>query len=655
MLLKNAYLVSNRDHKVLKKSSSGGVFYTLASFYLVVLKGVVYGSTIDNQGNVFHKRVTEIGALASLMKSKYVVSELKNTFLECANDLNNGLSVLFVGTPCQIGALIHYLNIQNIDRTKLLTVDLFCHGTPKKEYWHAYLKELLNDNINNLEVDFRHKRKSFNDYSLYIYLKSKGLKYCKQFNKDPYMKAFLKNYTLMDSCYNCQYKGDNRVSDISIGDFWGCEWYYPELFNKRGTSLIVVNNNKTNVLDILSSQCDIYKVDFGLAMRGNAAYYQSVRRPNDYETVKEKLLQNGFKNTFTIEKQLKNIKTKLKVVAKKLLAKHNHIIIKENDVGIITYYGYSNFGNRLQNYSLRKTIEKMGYHCFNISNSYEQNFHFVRFYFSIKNIIMKLTSYKRERSIRIASKCSGEITIPFSYTKENKKHISLFKNIVLGSDQIWNTNYNLKNIPFHLGLFGTNNINNIFSYAASFGLHDITSGTELLFKSGFEKMANISVRETRGKEIVEELGFNAKLVLDPTLLLEKNEWDCSLIHFSEKNNTTNPYILKYLLNYKEKYTISYEFSQLETIDLLNKKGKHFISNQFDFINYIKNAEVVLTDSFHASAFAVLFGKKLYVQYNNKIGNANSRLDTLFSWTALKGKDVIGASEEHIVFFDCAFV
>ena len=127
-----------KSKRILESSSSGGVFFAIASTVINIYKGIVYGCVIK-KGIVFHERTDNIDGLYAMLGSKYVRSELRNCFEKCKNDLLANKFVLFSGTPCQINALCFYLDRYNIDRNNLLTLDIICHGTPTKVSWQKYL------------------------------------------------------------------------------------------------------------------------------------------------------------------------------------------------------------------------------------------------------------------------------------------------------------------------------------------------------------------------------------------------------------------------------------------------------------------------------------------------------------------------------------
>ena len=131
------YLAYSKNKSDLFNSTSGGFFYEFAQIVITKYKGIVYGAVVEN-GDVFHKRIDNAISLHQLQKSKYVASKTRNAFVNCLNDLKKGNYVLFSGTPCQIKSLHSYLDINNVNKEKLISIDLVCHGVPQSKYWDIY-------------------------------------------------------------------------------------------------------------------------------------------------------------------------------------------------------------------------------------------------------------------------------------------------------------------------------------------------------------------------------------------------------------------------------------------------------------------------------------------------------------------------------------
>jgi len=630
----NAYAVHSVNKKTVKNSSSGGVFFSIASYYISHLKGIVYGATIEN-GIVFHKRVDNIKDLLPLMRSKYVMSEIRNTFRECALDLKNGLSVFYVSTPCLITGLISYLKTHNIDTSNLLTGDVFCHGAPLKKYWFAYLAEkYTNQKIKN--VNFRRKKPSWENYSIKVNKKTISI------HKDEYFRLFLKNYTFGDPCYNCKFKGENRLSDFSIGDFWGVNSFYPERFHKNGISLLIIRKQKELLINILKKTCKLDKVDYGLSIYSNPAYYSSVNKPIDINSFIEDFSDKGFlysankysspdvSKRFSIKLMIKKIFFAFGLSKSKKNRKKTRIIA--DTIGIITDDGYTNFGNRLQNYALSLVLKNNGFKPVNLWYDNRERFSlfkYISFILVLNKTLSSLPDANREKKIRKACLLSGEKRITFSYSPLGKQKLLSVNKIILGSDQIWNWTYNRSRITFNLGLLGTDFTGKIISYAASFGTNYVPSELEFIYKYGLSKTAAIGVREIEGEKIVENLGFHATLNLDPTLLLNYEDWN-NAINLYSKVKISKKYLLFYSLHGRESEILIAKSLAREKnmlfINVYDKKSPYYCINHFDFINLIKNASLVFTNSYHAFIFSYIFGTKIYLFERPGM---NTRFNTLF--------------------------
>lgn len=132
-----AYATYNKSDEQRKTSSSGGIFTLLAS-NVIGKEGVVFGATFDNDWNVVHNYADKVELIEPLKRSKYVQSRIGESYKQVKAFLAKGKQVMFVGTPCQIAGLKHYLRK---DYDNLLTVDVVCHGVPSPMIWQKYLME----------------------------------------------------------------------------------------------------------------------------------------------------------------------------------------------------------------------------------------------------------------------------------------------------------------------------------------------------------------------------------------------------------------------------------------------------------------------------------------------------------------------------------
>lgn len=239
-----AYGCKNKDENIRAVSRSGGVF-TAISDYILDNGGVVYGCALNDKFEAVHKRAITKEERNAFRGSKYVQSDVGDTFVQVKNDLNNGISVMYSGTPCQIDGLKRYLNLSKVQTDKLITVDLVCHGVPSPKVWRDYLSYVEKKNNSKIiDVEFRNKK----DYGWKDHVEKLTFINGNVCNSKEYTSLFHTDYVLRRSCHECNYTSKKRVSDITLADFWGIEKLDPEFNDNKGLSLILVNSDKGNDL-----------------------------------------------------------------------------------------------------------------------------------------------------------------------------------------------------------------------------------------------------------------------------------------------------------------------------------------------------------------------------------------------------------------------
>lgn len=271
------YSVVNKDESVRLGSSSGGVFYLMASC-IIQRGGVVFGAAFNENFEVEHRYTDTISGIAVFQGSKYLQSKIGDSYVEAERFLKQGRLVMFTGTPCQIEGLLAYLRH---DYTNLITQDIICHGVPSPLAWKKYVEYRENKiGAKVCRVLFRHKQRGWKTYSVLFEFEN-GEQYTDIYYKDPYMKAFLKNFTLRSSCYQCSFKSKYRASDITLADFWGVESLSPEMDDDKGTSLIFVNSLKGKQLfDSVQSNIRMKEEDIDSVIQYNSAMVKSVPQPS---------------------------------------------------------------------------------------------------------------------------------------------------------------------------------------------------------------------------------------------------------------------------------------------------------------------------------------------------------------------------------------
>lgn len=266
-----AYAAYNKDEEIRRQSSSGGMF-TMFVEYVIKNGGVVFGAAFDDDFKVEHICVENVEDLKKLRGSKYVQSNTKNTYKEAKEFLKDGRLVYYSGTPCQIEGLYAYLGKEY---DNLITQDLICHGVPSPKVWEQYLK-YKNRKVKG--VSFRSKESStWQDYEVSFTFENSVES--KHHDDDVYMRLFLRDVILRDSCYNCSFKKQNRMADITLADFWGIDKVYKEINDQKGTSLLILNSKKAqDLMDKLGDRVVIQEVRLKDAVKHNKSMVKSVKK-----------------------------------------------------------------------------------------------------------------------------------------------------------------------------------------------------------------------------------------------------------------------------------------------------------------------------------------------------------------------------------------
>lgn len=247
------YCAKNKDTQVQLKSSSGGVFPEIAR-YVLDLGGVVYGAAYDvnNDLKVYHHRICNVKDINMLVGSKYVQSTLQKSFLQIKTDLEKNRTVLFTGTPCQVNAIKEFVKFSKLDDSNLYTCDFICHGVSSPLVWNDYIQEIKRIYGRIIDYSFRYKsdKCKWGDINVSILTESNGqnVRYTNTRIICSFINLYFGNLITRLSCASCPYTSLQRVSDISLADCWGIETVDPSMYDTKGVSLVIVNNEKGNEL-----------------------------------------------------------------------------------------------------------------------------------------------------------------------------------------------------------------------------------------------------------------------------------------------------------------------------------------------------------------------------------------------------------------------
>lgn len=238
----DVYAAYALDETIRLESSSGGIFYVLAMHHLRQ-GGVVCAAAYDKNFAVRHICITSPEKLPQLQGAKYAQSDLGSSFRDIKAYLDRGTPVLFCGTPCQVEGLKAFLGKEE---TFLICVDFVCHGVPSPSVWKAYYHYRIDRDsagTKPVRIEQRSKVLGWSHYryatrftypqDTYVTIPS---------HEDLFMRLFIKNCISRKSCSLCKFKGCNRRSDITLGDFWGIWDIAPEMDDDKGTSLVLVHS-----------------------------------------------------------------------------------------------------------------------------------------------------------------------------------------------------------------------------------------------------------------------------------------------------------------------------------------------------------------------------------------------------------------------------
>lgn len=324
---------------------------------------------------------------------------------------------------------------------------------------------------------------------------------------------------------------------------------------------------------------------------------------------------------------------------------------------IVTILDGANYGNRLQNYALQTVLNDLGVETktLNVRSSNDRTM-LQKAVFALKNSakrmigrdytpVSKSYQLRKQRFSQFNRRYIHLTDETLAFNRYPRGLESSYEYFIAGSDQVWNgrTKIIAENLNNYLLQFapGAKRV----AYAASFGTKDVPEAVAGLFAQELKAFHAIGVREEEGAAMVEQLcGRKAEVVLDPTMLLDTQQWD--QIAAKPRFAAEKKYILTYFLGGRSKPMRKYIQSVADVLgcEIVNLENdyipessienmEHYLASPEEFLWLVAHAECMLTDSFHGCVFSILYGTPFFV-YNRvgvEPGNVMSgRLDTLLS-------------------------
>ncbi len=613
----NVYAVRASD-EIRQRSSSGGVF-TLAAEWILKQGGVVCGAAFDENMQLRHIMIDRVEDLDLLRGSKYLQSDVKDIYSQVRKSLKDGRKVLFTGTPCQVAALYSVAGKHD----NLYSIDILCHGVPSQTVFNKYLEEIANGREVK-SVRFRDKRFGWVANHIIVEFED-GSTHIGTDKTDAYEKGFLRNLFLRPSCEDCRFSVFPRHGDISLGDFWGIQKTDATQNDGKGTSILLINNERGRMIFEKISDSTQYKTE-----------------TIDYETIPNRVRAG------CVYSKGRNRFFQLLAQGKSLITSVDNALNKTGyDVGLVSNYCAENFGGILTHYALYHTLQDMGYSTLMITHP----------------LVPKNPHQELPAALR---RCCLTDIYPdydrarfYHYRHEMRELNNICDSFVVGSDQLFQ--YGLyTGLDQFVSLDWVESRKKKIAVAASFGHRGIWGNPKIHAEMAYwlSRYDHFSVREDDAVALCRETyGVDVEQVLDPVFLVDVRHYD-ELIARADRELPQN-YVGFYILDPDEaKGTIISDAAQYYDVSMtgfseFNRIGEYTtpiaMCNPENYmteerLKVIKNAKCMVTDSFHGTCLSIIMHRP-FIAYLNASRGA-SRFYSILKLVGLENR-LVTSYEEYM--------
>lgn len=580
------YAVAMKDDLRLK-CSSGGIFPALAEWTLEN-GGAVCGAAWTKDFHVEHRLAYHASDLPALYHSKYAQSNMGTIFREIERALDQGRKVLFSACPCQVAGLYAYLKQ---DYENLFTIDLICTQSPSSEFFRKYLTEAYGAQRVS-DYIFRTKENGWSTHYHRILFQD-GTEILQGIDDDIYQQAYHPRLMMPRHCEECRFCGFPRQGDISIGDYHEIDQHDSTLNDKKGLSVLLVNNQKGRFLE-------------GILKERALTFAET---PLDWTVRHNRVRREGFdahicRDTFY-----------------DLIRDHSFKAAAEaglywkRDVGIFGCWSERNYGSELTYYALYRVVRNLGYSVLLFERPMDAPWHGSG----------DLELFRRDPTL------PGDVAGKFAKKRDMRALNERCESFMLGSDQLW---------PFYNSVeFGEvsyldfiHDNKKKIAFATSFG-RDRWFGDELHraeYSHNLRRFEKISVREQSGVALCKNLfGVEADWVLDPIFLCPREDYDRLA---NQSSMGEGAYIGAYILDVTPekqdalRYVSERLNLKLEIIpdakDPKTEQWRFPVHNDAcveDFLKMFRDCRFVVTDSFHGMCMSIVFHKPFIAIMNKERG------------------------------------
>lgn len=315
--------------KIRDGSASGGLFPALAKYVLENENGYVCGCIL-NQETLMPEHIVSNNwvDVLRMRDSKYVQSSIGDCYCKIKTLLKQDQFILFTGTSCQVAGLYSFLDSTRVERKKLITVDFFCHGVPSPQIWKDYLS-FYQKQKKRKPVGYRFRCKKYGWGSssrgsshLNSITYRNAIKVAREDNfswaSRMWRSIFFSNLCIRRYCHNCPYASVDKPADLTMGDFWGIEKFYPDFDDGKGSSLVLTRTKKADTVLKTASWLTIMPVMLKEVLEKQANAFKPspshIQREEFWQDYREK----GF--SFCAKKYFGyTVKNRIKLLMKRIL------------------------------------------------------------------------------------------------------------------------------------------------------------------------------------------------------------------------------------------------------------------------------------------------------------------------------------------------